>query len=227
MYDGTLRADWEALITFQQMIILSDADGVVDMTPHAISGRTGIPLVHIENGIKVLESPDPYSRSAEQEGRRICLLDEHRPWGWYLVNHSKYKHLQDSDTVRAQTRERVRKHREKNKPVSNVTDGNGQKRYTDTDIDNIYDHSDTDPDTASGFSAFWSAYPRKLNKDKARKAWNRLTQTDRQKIMDHLPLREWPKDKQFIPYASSFINARRWEDESEAGSEENTFQGAL
>lgn len=227
MYDGTLRADWEALITFQQMIILSDADGVVDMTPHAISGRTGIPLVHIENGIKVLESPDPYSRSAEQEGRRICLLDEHRPWGWYLVNHGKYKHLQDSDTVRAQTRERVRKHRERNKTVSNVTDGNGQKRYTDTDIDNIYDHSDTDPDTASGFSAFWSAYPRKLNKDKARKAWNRLTQTDRQKIMDHLPLREWPKDKQFIPYASSFLNARRWEDESESEPKENTFQGAL
>jgi len=133
MYDGTLVEDWRALITFQQFIILCDADGTVDMTPSAISRRTGIPIEHIKAGIEILENADPYSRTPDEDGRRIAHIDEHRPWGWYIVNHNKYKKLIDSDTVRAQTRERVKKHRDKKKGVTDVTDGNAQKRHIDTD----------------------------------------------------------------------------------------------
>jgi hypothetical protein len=139
MYDGTLYGQWEALVTFQQMIVLCDADGMVDMTPPAIAARTSIPLEIITKGLSILESPDPYSRTPSQEGRRIELIDAHRPWGWHIVNHHKYQHMQDSDTIRAQTRERVRKHREQKALERNgngsVTDGNAQKRHTDTDTD--------------------------------------------------------------------------------------------
>ena len=132
IYDGTLAEDWRALITFQQFIVLCDADGMVDMTPQAISRRTGIPIEHIKAGIEVLEKADKYSRTPEEEGKRIELIDEHRPWGWHIVNHEKYKNMRDADTIRAQTRERVRKHREKKR---GVTHGNAQKRHTDTDTD--------------------------------------------------------------------------------------------
>ncbi len=94
IYNGTLADNWQALITFQQMIVLCDVDGTIDMTPAAISRRTGIPIEHIEDGIKVLESPDPCSRTKGEEGRRITRIDEHREWGWYIVNHQKYKTLQ-------------------------------------------------------------------------------------------------------------------------------------
>lgn len=143
MYDGTLAEDWRALITFQQMIVLCDADGVIDMTPGAISRRTGIPSEHIEAGIQILENPDPYSRTEGDEGRRIIRLDAHRPWGWLIVNHSKYKNLQDSDTVREQNRERKRRQRERAKQTSdsvtpesrNVTECHASSRHTDTDTD--------------------------------------------------------------------------------------------
>ena len=138
MYEGTLYGHWEALVTFQQMIVLCDADGIIDMTPQAIAARTSIPLEIIEKGMKILEAPDPYSRTPDQEGRRIELIDAHRPWGWHIVNHEKYMRMQDADMVRAQTRERVRKHRAmKDGRYGNddVTDGNGQKRHTDTDTD--------------------------------------------------------------------------------------------
>lgn len=143
IYDGTLVEDWRALVTFQQLIVLCDADGVIDMTPSAISRRTGIPIEHIKAGIEVLERPDPWSRTPDEEGRRIIRLDEHRPWGWYLVNHKKYKALQDADTVREQNR--IRKQRQREKGTShnksqNVTDGHGSSRHTDTD-------TDTDTDT--------------------------------------------------------------------------------
>jgi hypothetical protein len=130
MYEGTLYGHWEAIVTLQQMIVLASADGVVDMTPQAIAARTSIPLEIITKGIGILSEPDPYSRTPGEEGRRIGLIDAHRPWGWYIVNHNKYRSLQDMDTIREQTRERVRRHREQKRTV---TEGNGQKRHTDAD----------------------------------------------------------------------------------------------
>ncbi|MGR3218621.1 MAG: hypothetical protein ACUZ8H_02235, partial [Candidatus Anammoxibacter sp.] len=138
IYDGTLAEDWRALITFQQFIVLCDADGMIDMTPQSISRRTGIPIEHIIAGIEVLEKNDKYSRTPDEDGKRIELIDSHRPWGWHIINHEKYKNLRDADMIRAQTRERVRRHREKKRAV---THGNAKKRHTDketnTDINTI------------------------------------------------------------------------------------------
>ena len=100
IYDGTLAEDWRALITFQQMIILCDAEGIIDMTPTAIARRTGIPIEHIESGIKILENPDPYSRSPKKDGRRIERLDEHRAWGWSIVNHESYRNIKSVEEIR-------------------------------------------------------------------------------------------------------------------------------
>lgn len=116
IYDGTLRANWQALVTFQQLIILADKDGIVDMTPHAIHGRTGIPLDIIEAGLKYLSEPDPYSRSNAEEGRRLILLDPHRPWGWRLVNHAYYSRLRSIEEKREADRQRIADKR-KTQPV--------------------------------------------------------------------------------------------------------------
>lgn len=99
MYNGSLvtTGPWEALVTFQQMIILADKFGVVDMTPEVIARRTGIPLEIILKGIAALEEPDPTSRSAELGGRRIDRLDDHRVWGWLLVNFKHYDGLRRAD----------------------------------------------------------------------------------------------------------------------------------
>jgi hypothetical protein len=141
MYDGTLAEDWRALITFQQMIVLCDADGTVDMTHSSIARRTGIPIEHITAGIEILEAVDPHSRTEDDEGRRIARLDEHRAWGWNIVNHQKYKYMQDADEVRKQNRERKQRYREakKNAELSQmshvVPPCPAPSRYTDTDTD--------------------------------------------------------------------------------------------
>ncbi len=54
IYDGTLYGQWEAIVVMQQLIVLADANGVVDMTPPAISARTSIPLPIIEKGLQIL-----------------------------------------------------------------------------------------------------------------------------------------------------------------------------
>lgn len=90
MYESSVCEDWKAMVVFQQLIVLADKDGVVDMTPEAIQRRTNIPMEIISHGLSSLEQEDKRSRSAIHDGRRIILLDEHRDWGWRIVNYAIY-----------------------------------------------------------------------------------------------------------------------------------------
>jgi hypothetical protein len=103
MYDGSLRtkSPWEALVTFQQMIVLANKHGELDMTADALSFRTGIPLEIIKTGIAALEQPDPDSRTPGEDGRRIVLLDpEGRNWGWRIVNYPIYRDMRNAEERR-------------------------------------------------------------------------------------------------------------------------------
>jgi hypothetical protein len=142
MYDGTLtsKGPWQALVTLQQMIILADRDGVVDMTASAISRRTSIPLDIIETGIAALMEPDPDSRTPDEDGRRIVLLESHRDWGWHLVNHAKYQAIRTAEERReymrqAQARSRANRASTSVNNVNNVNQSQPQSTPTDTDID--------------------------------------------------------------------------------------------
>lgn len=111
MYDGSLADNWRALVTFQQLLVLANADGVVDMTASAIARTTGIPLDLIQEGLAALEAIDPESRTPEMDGRRIARLDTHRSWGWFIVNHKHYRELQHREEKLIADRERMRSKR--------------------------------------------------------------------------------------------------------------------
>ena len=107
IYDGTLctKGPWEALVTFQQLLVLADIDGNVDMTSGAIARRTTIPIEIIEKGIEVLLLPDADSRTPTEEGRRIVLLCPDRSWGWSIVNYKHYRSLKREEDRREYHRE--------------------------------------------------------------------------------------------------------------------------
>ncbi len=115
IYDGSLatRGPWQALVTFQQLLVLCDKDGVVDMTPEVISRRTTIPIDIVTQGLAVLEMPDPESRRSEAEGRRIVKIAENRAWGWQIVNYAHYRAIRTADERREYMRTYMRERREK------------------------------------------------------------------------------------------------------------------
>jgi len=136
IYDGTLAEDWRALITFQQLIVLCDADGIIDMTPASIARRTGIPIEHIEAGLEILTAPDPHSRSENEQGKRIIPIDDERSWGWQIVNHKHYRDLRTSDDRREYMRNYMRNKRSKQKLTNaNESQQLTQLAHTDTDTD--------------------------------------------------------------------------------------------
>ena len=121
MYDGTLatKGPWQALVTFQQLIILADKEGVIDMTPEAISRRTTIPLEIILKGIPILESPDSESRTPAEDGRRIVKLSDTRDWGWRIVNYSHYRAIRSQEERREYMRLYQQRRRASSKPPVN------------------------------------------------------------------------------------------------------------
>lgn len=109
--DSSLADDYLVRLVFEDLLKLADAEGIVDMTPSAIARRTHVPLEIVLRGIERLSAPDPESRSPQEEGRRIVLLDTHRSWGWRVVNYLHYRNIRDEDGRRKYMREYMRNKR--------------------------------------------------------------------------------------------------------------------
>lgn len=70
------------------------------------------------------------------------------------------------------------------------------------------------------FEAFWKAYPKKIGKGAAEKAWKKIPsreaafETIRGAVAAQVRSEQWLKDGgQFIPHPATWLNQRRWEDE--------------
>jgi hypothetical protein len=100
------------------MLVLSDEEGVVDKTPRAISRITNVPLEIVERGIAKLSAADPDSRTPDEDGRRIVLIDENRTWGWRIVNYLKYRQIRDEEARRISNRSYKRDQRAKEKAAA-------------------------------------------------------------------------------------------------------------
>jgi DNA-binding transcriptional MocR family regulator len=77
---------------------------------------------------------------------------------------------------------------------------------------------ETDPQ--EGFAVFWKLYPRKVQKAKAKAAWEKLAVTPEMFTVITAALArqvtsiDWLKSNgQFIPHPTSWLNGKRWEDE--------------
>ena len=66
-----------------------------------------------------------------------------------------------------------------------------------------------DPD----FEEFWDAYPRKVGKDAARLAYAKARiRASAGNIIAGLARARWPRDPQYIPHPSTWLNQGRWQD---------------
>lgn len=77
-----------------------------------------------------------------------------------------------------------------------------------------------------GFSIFWETYPKKKAKQEAEKAWKKLNPSEEllriilRAIGRQKQTEQWQKEKgKYIPYPATWLNNHRWEDETEAESE--------
>jgi hypothetical protein len=102
--DSSIAEDFMVRHVFEDFFKICDyKTGVLDMTRQAISRRLNVPIDVLNQSIAKLESPDTNSRDQSFEGRRIQKLDDHRDWGWRILNWDKYA----TEQKKAENAERV------------------------------------------------------------------------------------------------------------------------
>jgi hypothetical protein len=224
MYDGSLctQGPWQALVTFQQFLVLADQEGVVDMTAEAIARRTTIPLEIITQGIACLLLPDKQSRTPTEDGRRIVPLSPGRDWGWRVVNYTHYRLLKREADRRDYHRDYW--HKRKTQPTQQtqlsqpITEAEAKakaetKKHPPTSADEAQGYSEP-----SGFAAFWDAWPkssRKVARKTCAQKWQKLKLSSQaETILSHIEAmkstKQWTSG--YEPAPLTYLNGERWRD---------------
>lgn len=162
----------------------------------------------------------------------------------HISNWENYQNVEGMEKVREQTRKRVQKHREKLKLLdcnvtvtqSNATDKEKEKEE-EKDIDiNIYGQDDLDRTGSKNkndlkepkkeiweeqFEEFYKKYPKKVKKQDVKKWFKKnkpsseLFSSMMSSLEQFRGSKDWLKEKgQYIPYPSTWLNQKRWEDEA-------------
>lgn len=95
-----------------------DENGFVESSRSGMIRICNVTPEQFDEAVSKLESPDPDSRTPDNEGRRISKIEG----GWVVLNHEKYR--LSTDIQRDKTRERVKRYRERLKNVTDCTDCN-------------------------------------------------------------------------------------------------------
>jgi hypothetical protein len=91
------------------MLALKDKDGFVAASIPGLAHAAIVTRDECEKALKVFESPDPDSRTKDNDGRRIEKVDG----GWIILNHFLYRDGLSDDPETARARERMRRFRAK------------------------------------------------------------------------------------------------------------------
>jgi hypothetical protein len=91
------------------MLALAEADGTVEASVPGLAAASGLTLPECSEALTVLESPDPWSKNPENEGRRVTKSEG----GWTILNYLNYRNKLTVSQRRDANAERVRRHREK------------------------------------------------------------------------------------------------------------------
>jgi len=132
--------DDKTRIMWITMLAISDKNGEVHASVPGLARVSGMAIPEAEEALRKLSSPDSYSRTPDNEGRRIAKIDG----GWELLNHRKYRLMASREDEKAATAERVRRHRSRG---HDVTECNGTVTVGNDPVTEDLHIADTDTDT--------------------------------------------------------------------------------
>lgn len=79
--------------------------------------------------------------------------------------------------------------------------------------------------TPAAFERFWQAYPRKVARTQAQRAWRKVTEAEVEAVLSGLDA--WKKSTQwadvdYVPYPATWLNRQQWKDKPTEGSNGRT-----
>ena len=205
------------------MLAMADANGDVSASIPGLARRANATMEETEAALRCFLSPDPYSRTKENEGRRIIEIDG----GWHLLNHGAYRGQRDPEARRQQNREAQARYRvnhansENNKPevsqskpiVSSVSRDKPKSAQAEAEAEAVKEKYKKEK---SRFEEFWDVYPQKTGKKPCHERWVKskfdqfadliIADVCRRKSSDQ----RWRDG--YIPNPLTYLNQERWAD---------------
>lgn len=97
------------------LLILCDTEGYVGAALPGIAQASGVTLEQAQDAMRRFQEPDPFSRTQTDEGRRVAVAER----GFRVLNFME--HLDRLSAARKRARDRVWRHRERNKTKRDET----------------------------------------------------------------------------------------------------------
>jgi len=102
-------------IVWITMLALRDRWSMVEASLPGLADAARVSMPECEEALRVLSSPDPYSRTTADEGRRIKRVEG----GWFIINGEKYRNKMSLDERRDYQRIKAREYRARDKALEN------------------------------------------------------------------------------------------------------------
>jgi hypothetical protein len=132
-------------IVWITMIAMSDHHGEVSASIPGLARVAGVSIPACEAALATFLAPDAYSRTKDDEGRRIQVIDG----GWWIINHGKYRELASGEERASSNAKRQKRHRDKqnrNVVTPTVTDRNATVTDRNAGVTPVC-HTDTNTNT--------------------------------------------------------------------------------
>ena len=127
------------------MLALSDREGVVNGSVPGLARLANATLQETEAALATFMAPDTYSRTPDNEGRRI----EQVPGGWRLLNHAMYREKMNADDRREYKRRWDQQKRGRNDPTESDKIRHGPTNADANPTDPTHTASDSDSDSTT------------------------------------------------------------------------------
>lgn len=131
--------DNETRIVWITMLAMADKEGNVQASIPGLAKLAGVSITECESALKKFQEPDKYSRTPDNEGRRIKPCDG----GWTLLNHGKYRRLMSAEERREYNRQKQAEYRQRKRDE----DGNESITVNDNEQCQHIAEADTKADT--------------------------------------------------------------------------------
>jgi len=150
---------------------------------HQLAKETGVKMTSVNYILDVLELENQIEMDSNPQGTVITVL-----------NWEEYQAVENVVDTKLKT------------------DG----KQNETTQEHIHNRSKTNARYPEEFLDFWNVYPLKKGKGQALRAWKSAT-NKRPSIKELIEIikkqKTWPEFNEYTPYASTWLNGDRWEDE--------------
>lgn len=200
------------------MLAIKDRWHKVNASLPGLADAARISMNECQDALKILSSPDQYSRTQENDGRRIAPIDG----GWVILNGEKYRNKMSLDERREYNRIKQREYRAKKGNVSNSCVQSGtESAHTETDTETDTDTEAVKKTYTAEFQSFWQNYPsnRRGHKGRAYEKWKKIDKNLHSTVTEYVRARaaedpDWKRENfRYVPHAERFLAGERWEDD--------------